>query len=164
MKVKDVMMGTPHYCQLENNVGTATELMWKANCGFLPVQSADGKVIGVITDRDICIALGTRNCPAGKVSVGEVMSGQLHSCAPDDDIHAALQTMREAKIRRLPVMAKNGTLVGVLSMDDILFRAEPRSPGKEPELSSDEVVRTFRSIARRGDPDVKAKRTAAGKL
>jgi CBS domain-containing protein len=76
----------------------------------------------------------------------------------------ALQTMREAKIRRLPVMVANGTLVGVLSMDDILFRAEPRSPGKEPELSSDEVLRAFRSIAQRGGPHAKAKRTAAGKL
>ena len=164
MKVKDAMVETPYYCQPESNLGSATELMWNANCGFLPVQSADGKVIGVITDRDICIALGTRNCPAGEVSVGQVMSGKLYSCAPGDDIHTALQTMMEAKIRRLPVMAQNGTLVGVLSMDDILFRAEPRSPGKEPELSSDEVVRTFRSIAQRGDPDVKAKRTAAGKL
>ena len=164
MKVKDAMMETPYYCQPESNLGSATELMWNANCGFLPVQSADGKVIGVITDRDICIALGTRNCPAGEVSVSQAMSGKLYSCTPDDDIHTALQTMMEAKIRRLPVMAQNGTLVGVLSMDDILFRAEPRSPGKEPELSSDEVVRTFRSIAQRGDPDVKAKRTAAGKL
>jgi len=164
MKVKDAMMETPYYCQPENNLGSATELMWNANCGFLPVQSADGKIIGVITDRDICIALGTRNCPAGEVSVGEVMSGKLHSCAPDDDIHMALQTMMQAKIRRLPVMAQNGTLVGVLSMDDIVFRAEPRSPGKEPELSSDEVVRTLRSIAQRGDPDVRAKGTAAGKL
>ena len=92
------------------------------------------------------------------------MSGKLYTCAPDDDIHMALQTMREAKIRRLPVMVQNGTLVGVLSMDDILFRAEPRSLGKEPELSSDEVVRAFRSILRRGDPDLKAKRTAASKL
>jgi CBS domain-containing protein len=164
MKVKDAMMETPYYCQPESNLGSATELMWNANCGFLPVQSADGKVIGVITDRDICIALGTRNCPAGEVSVSQVMSGKLYSSAPDDDIHTALQTMMEARIRRLPVIAQNGTLVGVLSMDDILFRAEPRSPGKEPELSSDEVVRTFRSIAQRGDPDVKAKRTAAGKL
>ena len=164
MKVREAMMDRPYYCQPENNLGSATELMWNANCGFLPVQSADGKVIGVITDRDICIALGTRNCLAGKLSVGKVMSGKLYSCAPDDDIHLALQTMREARIRRLPVMAPNGTLVGVLSMDDILFLAEPRSPGKEPELSSDEVVRTFRLIAQRGDPNIRAKRMAAGKL
>ena len=76
MKVKEVMMGTPYYCQPETNLGSATELMWKANCGFLPVQTPDGKVIGVITDRDICIALGTRNRLAGDVAVGEVNVGQ----------------------------------------------------------------------------------------
>ncbi len=106
MKVKDVMMGTPYYCQPETNLGSATELMWNANCGFLPVEAADGKVIGVITDRDICIALGTRNRLAGDIAVGEVMSGKLYSCAPDDDIHMALQTMKEGKVRRLPVIAK----------------------------------------------------------
>ncbi|HEY6266488.1 MAG TPA: CBS domain-containing protein, partial [Candidatus Acidoferrum sp.] len=146
MKVKEVMMGTPYYCQLETNLGSATELMWNANCGFLPVGGADGKVIGVITDRDICIALGTRSRLAGDIAVGEVMSGKLYSCAPEDDIHLALQTMKEGKVRRLPVVAQKGSLVGVISMDDILLRTEPMSLGREPELSSDEVVRAYRAI------------------
>jgi CBS domain-containing protein len=160
MKVKEVMMGTPYYCQPETNLGSATELMWNANCGFLPVEAAEGKVIGVITDRDICIALGTRNRLAGDVTVSEVMPGKLYSSAPDDDIHMALQTMKEGKVRRLPVIAKNGPLVGVVSMDDILLRAEPTRPGKEPELSSDEVVRTYRAITQREVPQVAAKQAA----
>ena len=148
MKVKDLMIGTPCHCGPEANLGTATELMWNANCGFLPVLSAEGTLIGVITDRDICIALGTRNCLASQLTVAEVMSGKLYSCTPDDDIHTALQTMAEAKVRRLPVRAQNGTLVGVLSMNDILLRAEPLGLGKTPELSRDDVVRTLRSIVR----------------
>jgi len=146
MKTKEVMTGTPYYCQPETDLGSATELMWNANCGFLPVEAADGKVIGVITDRDICVALGTSGRSSGDVTAAEVMSGKLYSCAPDDDIHVALQTLREAKVRRLPVIAADGSLVGVISIDDIVFRAEPLSLGKEPELSSDEVVRTFRTI------------------
>ena len=160
MKVKDIMMGAPYYCQLQTNLGSATELMWNANCGFLPVESSDGKVIGVITDRDICIALGTRNRPAGEVTAAEVLTGKLYSCSPDDDIHMALQTLKEAKVRRLPVVSQDGTLVGVLSMDDILQRAEPHSLGKEPELSNDEVIRTFRSITQRRVPEIVAARTA----
>ena len=160
MKVKDIMMGTPYYCQPETNLGSATELMWNANCGFLPVESAEGRVIGVITDRDICVALGTRNCPAGEVTVAEVLTGKLYSCAPDDDIHMALQTLKEAAVRRLPVISQKGTLVGVLSMDDILLRAEPTSLGKTPELSSDEVIRTFRSITQRRVPEIAATRSA----
>ena len=161
MKVKDIMMETPYYCQPETNLGSATELMWNANGGFLPVESAEGKVIGVITDRDICVALGTRNRPAGEVTVAEVLTGKLYSCAPDDDIHMALQTLKEAAVRRLPVISQKGMLVGVLSMDDILLRAEPSSLGKEPELTSDEVVRTFRSITQRRVPEIVATRTAA---
>ena len=161
MKVKEVMTATPYYCQPEMNLGSATELMWNANCGFLPVEGTDGKVVGVVTDRDICVALGTRNRLAGDVTVGEVMSGKLYSCDPEDDIHVALQTMKEGTVRRLPVIAKNSTLAGVVSTDDILLRAEPTSMGRHPELSTDEVVRTYRAITRRQVPQVAAKSAAA---
>jgi CBS-domain-containing membrane protein len=73
----------------------------------------------------------------------------------------ALQTIKEGRVRRLPVVAKNGSLVGVISMDDILLRTEPMSLGKEPELSSDEVVRTYRAITQRQVPQVVAKQAAA---
>ena len=119
-------------------------------------MSAEGNVIGVITDRDICMALGTRNRLAGEVTVAQVMSEKVHSCEQDDDIHMALHTMGKATVHRLPVIAQNGTLVGVLSMDDILFRAEPTSLGKEPELSSDEVARTFRLIVQNALQDIMA--------
>jgi CBS domain-containing protein len=148
MKVKDIMMTTPCYCHPEANLGAAAELMWNADCGFLAILSAEGKVIGVITDRDICIALGTRNCLAGELSVADVMSSKLYSCGPDDDIHIALRTMSEARVRRLPVKTPGGALVGVLSINDLLFRAEPAGFGRTPELPRDEVVRTLRSIAR----------------
>jgi CBS domain-containing protein len=160
MKVKEVMTATPYYCQSDTNLGSATELMWNANCGFLPVAGTDGKIVGVVTDRDICVALGTRNRLSGDVTVGEVMSGKVHSCEPEDDIHIALQTMKEGKVRRLLVIAKNGTLVGVISTDDLLLRAEPTSLGKHPELSSDEVVRTYRAITQPQVPHV-ATKTAA---
>ncbi len=160
MKVKEVMTGTPYYCQAETNLASATELMWNANCGFLPVEASNGKVIGVVTDRDICIALGTRSRLAGDVLVGEVMSSKLWYCAPDDEIHVALQTMKDGRVRRLPVVAKDGSLVGVISMDDILLRTEPMSLGKEPELSSDEVVRTYRAIMQRQVPQVVARKAA----
>ena len=160
MKVHEVMTAAPCYCHSETNLGSATESMWNANCGFLPVEGPDGKIVGVVTDRDICVALGTRNRLPGDVTVGEVMSGKLYSCDPDDDIHIALQTMKEGRVRRLPVIAKNGTLAGVVSTDDILLRAEPISMGKHPELSSDEVVRTFRAITQRQVPIGTAKQAA----
>lgn len=154
MKVKEAMTSTPYTCRKETNLGEVAELMWKGNCGFLPITGADDKVCGVITDRDICMALATRNQVAGEVSAAEVSCGRLHACSPEDEIHLAMLTMREAKVRRLPVIDSDGKAVGVLSMDDILLRAEPAGSGKIVELSTDEVVRAYRTINQRELPQV----------
>ena len=161
MKVKEVMMGTPYTCRRETNLGQAAELMWKGNCGFLPITGADNKVCGVITDRDICIALGTRNKLAAEVSVGEVTESKLSAGSPEDEIHVALLTMREGKVRRLPVVDAAGQAAGVLSMDDVLLRAEPSGSGKIVELSTDEVARSYRAINQRELPQLVKKHTAA---
>lgn len=161
MRVLDIMMGTPYYCRPETNLGSATELMWTGNCGFLPVLGANGEVVGVITDRDVCIALGTRHLAPGNVVVGEVMSTNVYSCAPEDDVHFALGAMKAGRVRRLPVIAKDGTLVGVISMDDVLLRAEATNVTKPDEISALEVVEAFRSINTRQLPQVVAKRAVA---
>ena len=161
MKVKDAMTGTAYYCQLDTNLGSATELMWVGNCGFLPVMGPNGKIAGVITDRDICMALGTRNRLPGDITVGDVMSGRLFACSPDDDVHIALQLMQEGLVRRLPVIGANGTLAGVISIDDLLLRAEAPGIGKRPELSIEEVVKTYRAINQGRVPQVVLARGAA---
>ena len=159
MKVKDVMMMTPYACHLETNLGAATELMWRGNCGFLPVIDSTGRIKGVVTDRDICIALGTRAVPCGEVRVDEVMRKDMFTCVPEDDVHDALQVMRDGNVRRMPVVNSDMKLVGVLSLHDVLLRAEPSHPGREPELSCDEVVRTYRAIMQKELP-VMAKKAA----
>jgi CBS domain-containing protein len=135
--------------------------MWKGDCGFLPMTGPDGKVCGVITDRDICIALGTRNKLAGEIIASEVSGGKLFACSPEDVIHVALLTMREGKVRRLAVIDSEGKAVGVLSIDDVLLRAEPSGSGKIAELSTDEVVRSFRVINQHELPQVIKKQTGA---
>ena len=145
MRVLDVMMGTPYFCRSESNLGSATELMWTGNCGFLPVVGSEERVVGVVTDRDICIALGTRGRPSGEVAVADVMSTTVRSCGPDDDVRVALDAMRDGRVRRLPVITKNGALVGVISIDDVLLRSAgaEASSGK---VSAQEVVDAFRAI------------------
>jgi CBS domain-containing protein len=161
MRVGEVMTGTPYTCHRETNLGEATELMWKGNCGFLPVLDKSEKVCGVVTDRDVCIALGTRNKPAGEIPVGEVMTHKLYACSPDEEIHVALLAMRDGHVRRLPVIDSSGKAVGVLSMDDILLHAEPVGLGKVVELSTDEVVRCYRAINTKDLPQVMRKQAVA---
>jgi len=154
MQVKAVMTGTPCSCLAATNVAAATEMMWKVNGGFLPVLEADGKVCGVVTDRDICMA---RDVTSGALKVDEVCQRHVFSCHEDDDIHIALQTKREARVRRLVVVDAENRLCGVLSMDDILLHAEPSRLDREPELSADEVVRACQSIMRKEKPSTTKK-------
>lgn len=161
MRVLDVMMGTPYFCRPQSNLGVATELLWKGNCGFLPVVGSEDRVVGVVTDRDICIALGTRGRPSGEVTVAEVMSAKVHSCAPEDDVRIALDMMRAGRVRRLPVITKQGTLVGVISMDDVLLRAEEVGRVKETGISADDVVSALRAINTHQLPVVAVKQATA---
>ena len=161
MRVADMMMGTPYFCRPESNLGEATELMWKGNCGFLPVVGVEEKVVGVVTDRDICIALGTRGRPSGEVTVADVMSKEVFSCAPEDDVHSALAKMRGGRVRRLPVITTNeGALIGVISMDDVLMWAEATGVGKAG-ISAEEIVNAFRAINAHRLPMVLAKQAVA---
>src|SRR5271165_2966202 len=107
MEVNDVMMRAPYACHLDTNLGAATELMWKGNCGFLPVLDSSGKIRAVLTDRDICIALGTRNVLAGNVTVAEVIHDKVYSCSPEDSLQDALRIMRDGHVRRLPVITRD---------------------------------------------------------
>jgi|SRR5579863_6971562 len=146
MKVKDVMMGTPAFCTPETNLASAVEIMWNRNCGILPVVDAEEKVVGVVTDRDICIALGTRNRLPGEVLVSEVALAKPFTCAPDNEVNSALATMKEAKVRRLPVVNPEGKLEGILSMDDVVRHSDAQVVGKVSSLTHDIVVETLKMV------------------
>jgi CBS domain-containing protein len=161
MNVKDVMMRTPVFCGPETNAGAAAEIMWNRNCGLLPIVDAEGKVAGVVTDRDLCIALGTRNARAGEISLREITTGRVYFCYPEDDIHDALRTMTHQKVRRLLVLDKDGRLQGILSMDDLVRHATDRSLGKFPELSYADVVAALQIIFEPQLPKAVAAKVAA---
>jgi CBS domain-containing protein len=160
MKVIDVMTGTPFYCSPDTNLGSAAELLWNQNCGILPIVD-NQKVIGVVTDRDLFIALGTRNRLPADITVGQVSSGTVHLCYADDDIHTALETMARKKVRRLPVVNRKGILQGILSMDDIILHAEMRKPGVVADLFYDDVLRTLKKIYSPETPLTTQRRTAS---
>jgi CBS domain-containing protein len=157
MKVRDVMTKDAVFCRLDTPLSVAAELMWKRGCGFLPVVGDGGNVIGVITDRDLSIAFGTRNRRPSDLQVKEVMSGQLFTCTPEDSIHSALTTMRIEGLRRLPVINREGGLVGVLSIDDLVLKS--RGHALRKDISYKEVEETYKAIE--GHAAAPAKKRAA---
>jgi len=146
MKVGDIMTRTPASCAPETNLAAAVEILWNRNCGILPVVDSHGQVVSVITDRDICIALGTRNRLAGELTVGDVATQRAICCRADEDVRSALAEMAEAKVRRLPVVDADGKLEGLLSMDDVVDRTDLKATVKGNELTSEDVVSTLKRL------------------
>jgi CBS domain-containing protein len=141
MKVRDIMTDQPKYCGPETNLAAATELMWTNDCGVLPVVE-DGKLAGIVTDRDICMALGTRNSKATETMVKGVATREVETCNPDDELPTAMATMCRAKVRRLPVV-ENGKLAGILALNDIILAAE-HNHGAVP---AEEVMDTMIAVS-----------------
>ena len=146
MKVREVMSADPKACTLTDNLAVAAGLMWEKDCGILPVVAEGGKVVGLITDRDICMAAALKGRELANIAVEDTISGRVFSCKPDEDVRTALKTMQENKVRRLPVLAADGTLEGVLSLNDVVLKAEETKEKKVPDLSFSDVVSTYKSI------------------
>jgi len=152
MKVKDLMTTSPAACTLTNTLADAGGMLWQNDCGILPVVAEGGKVVGLVTDRDICMAGVLNARQLAHIAVEDVISGEVFSCRPDDDVRTALKTMQENRVRRLPVVGPDGTLEGILSINDIVLRAEEAKDKKAPDFSYADVVKTFEAICEHPEP------------
>jgi CBS domain-containing protein len=143
MKVQEIMTSNPQVCGPETSLATAAMLMWDNDCGILPVVDDNKKVVGMVTDRDICIGAATIRQDIAFVPVSAVITGKVFSCHPDDDIKAALKTMQEGRVRRLPVIDENGALQGLLSLNDVVLSARG---DKKADVTYADVMTTFKAI------------------
>jgi CBS domain-containing protein len=146
MEVQDVMTSEVKSCRPETNLAEAAALMLEYACGALPVVNHKNKVIGMITDRDIAITAATKARLALEIPVNEVISRKFYSATPDQDINTALKTMRHEKIRRLPIVNRDGRLQGILSLNDIVLRAEEEEGRRHPELTYEGAMSAFKAI------------------
>jgi len=142
MKVKEIMTPNAKAIWLTESLADAAQLMWENDCGVLPIIKDGRKDIGMITDRDICMAAAMRDKNPSGVSVEEVMTGLVYSLDPEDEIDEALTAMQEHKIRRLPVINAEGELKGILSMNDIVLNART----KGDDIAYGDVVKTYQAI------------------
>jgi len=161
MKVRDVMTPSAVCCMANTNVGAAVELLWSHDCGVLPVTDHSNKLIGIVTDRDISIAMGTRNRLPGEITVGEIATTSVYTCRPDDEIHQALSTMAERHVRRLPVVDEAGIPQGILSMDDIMTHGDLNKWEGCCELSAEEIIRALKRLYAKPGAKAQVKAKAA---
>jgi len=146
MKVEEIMTRDVQCCGPDTNLAAAAKMMWDSDCGVLPILNVQGQVMGMITDRDICMAASTTNRVSSAVTAWETASGKAITCRADEDVKTALARMEEGKVRRLPVVDEDGILQGILSMNDLVLAAGEHRGRSAPPLSVEDVVRTLKSI------------------
>jgi CBS domain-containing protein len=146
MLVEHLMSRPAVTCATSDSLARAAQLLWDHDFGALPVLDADGRLVGMITDRDICMATYLRGQPPADISVEQAMARQVYSCAPGDPIGVAEKVMSQFQVRRVPVADEGGRVVGVLSLTDLVREAEQDSGRRLPDVTDAEVARTLAAI------------------
>lgn len=152
MNVQALMNPNVKSAGTDASVADVVAIMRANDCGSIPIVDEKNKVVGIITDRDICLALALRRLPAAEIAVTDMMSRKVYACGPDEDVSAALETMKNKRVRRLPVVDGEGQLVGILSMDDVVLRAEAAMVErleKTSEIGYGRTVETLKGIYKR---------------
>jgi len=123
MTVGQLMSRHIRACRPHDSLNAAAQIMWEEDCGCVPVVQEDeyghALLVGVLTDRDICMAAYTQGQPLGSIEATSIMQRDLATCVATDPIGVALNVLRTRRLHRLPVVQGDGELVGVLSLADI---------------------------------------------
>ncbi len=140
MKISEVMTAHPAFCSVASSAQTAATLMFERGTGILPVveDAFSRKLVGVVTDRDLCRVVLVQGRDPAHVWVHECMSAELITCAPSDEVGKALRMMREHQVRRMPVVNADQEVVGIISICDLV---------RHEVISADELYQLMERIA-----------------
>jgi len=146
MNVDQLMTKEVFSCLPGDSLAKAARLMWDHDIGCLPVVDAQGRVLAMITDRDICMAGHLTGKRLAELSIGSAMSKKVVACNPTDSAETAEELMRLSQIRRLAVVDTGGSMVGIISLND-LARASARVRGHKPKtVELQDVAATLAAI------------------
>lgn len=150
--VRAFMSDVVYSCSPEQALNVAAQLMWEHDCGAVPVVAEQGKLVGIITDRDICMAAYTKGIPLSAIPIRDVMARHVHGCNPDDSLERAAALMADAQVRRLPVIDATRRLIGIISLADIARSAPVLGQREAAELA----LQLLRAVSQRQHSDKQA--------
>lgn len=130
MTLKDIMSTNVMTVTPDATLQAAAELMRDGDIGMLPVGD-QGRLVGSITDRDICIRAVARGKDPTTARVKEAMTEDLLFAFDDDDIDRAADLMAERQVRRLPILSREERLVGIVSLGDVAVRVQRDAPADQ---------------------------------
>lgn len=147
MRVRDVMSSPPRTVSPDDTLQWAAREMWAHGCGALAVVGESGRVVGVITDRDVCVAAMIQEDTLENLQVAGAMTPDVQTCSADDALADAERKMREHHVRRLPVLGDGGAVIGMLSIDDLAVAAAVQKKKREAGLTPDDIALTLAAVA-----------------
>lgn len=148
MKAKNLMTRDVAACRPDETMDAAARIMWERDCGAVPVVDGDGRVKGIVTDRDLCMASFTRNEPLSRLHVRDAMAKEVFLCREDDDESAVHDLMRKHQVRRLPVVDREGRLRGIVCLNDLVLHVIEKGETVESRQRGRDLMRTLTEISR----------------
>jgi CBS domain-containing protein len=148
MRVSDLMTTDVRVCGPHDTLSGAAQVLWTGGVGCVPVVDA-GRLLGMLTDRDVCGAAYMHCRPLHAIRVTDAMTAAPPACGPDDDVGVALDLMRAQRLPRLPVVDGDGRLVGLLSLTDLAAEAARERAGTQRDLDAADVAETIAAVRRR---------------
>ncbi len=134
MQASDIMTQPVVACRPTDSLDHAAALLWKEDVGALPVVDESGRAVGMITDRDICMAAYMQGSPLHALPVRLAMSRSVQACLATDPVDAVARRMAEHQVRRIPILSADMRVVGVVSLMDLVGILE--APALMETLSS----------------------------
>jgi len=141
MRLDQIMKRPLRTCQREDSLDQVAQMMWEAHCGCVPVVDSGGCLVGVVTDRDVCMAAHFQGGPLYALRVQDAMSKDVIAGKPQDTIADAEDVMRLNHVQELPVVDAANRVVGILSLADLVAAARR-------EASVNEISRTLGDACR----------------
>jgi CBS domain-containing protein len=156
MYVSEIMTSKVASCVETETLADAARLMAEVDCGAIPVLAGSGdRLVGIVTDRDVCMAAYRTGKPIAEIRVRDAMTGSVRTCRGDASAGEAEYVMRDAGVRRLPVVDERGALIGILSLADLAREAQHERHLTQPAVDRIEIGATLAAIcAPRTNPRV----------
>jgi len=150
MRIEQLMAKVTRTCRPGDGLGEVAQMMWSNDCGCLPVTAGDGsqRLLGMISDRDICKMIRSDAGALPDVRVGDAMTEVVRACNPGDPISEAVAIMGEARVRRLPVVDESERVIGMLSLADLALEATRQTTWWKPKITVAEVGELLATICR----------------
>jgi CBS domain-containing protein len=147
MRIAELMTRNPDVCTPEDSLARAAQIMWDRDCGCVPVVDADARLVGLVTDRDACMAAHTRGKRLDEISVGSVMARDVVSCHPLDTPARVQVLMQNHRVRRLPVLDAQRRVIGIVAIADLAHALQSNQTFGNDGMSWTFLGRTLAAVS-----------------